>query len=150
MALLLPAGGMFFSLDGLAGLPALLIEAGEDELYAPERHSRPYLGLLSPQTRVLTLAGTDHFSLFAPCSEEIRGNLASVCGRMREKERADARKRRDQELISFFHSSLGFPREPVPPSGAAAVNRPAAEGENPSSPQGSGDRDAPPATPLRR
>ena len=150
LALLLPAGGTFFPRGGLTGIPALAIEAGEDGVYAPERHSRPYLALLPPRTRVLTLEGADHFSLFAPCSEEIRENLASACGRMVEKERAEARTRRDQELISFFRSSLGLPRDPAPPSGLMAADRPAGEGENPPSPRKSGDRDASPAASPRR
>jgi predicted dienelactone hydrolase len=120
LALLAPAGGLFFPRDAAAGIPALIIEAGNDGLYAPDLHSRPYLSLLPPRTPVVRLAGADHFSLFAACSAEVRENLEAACGRMREDERLDARNRRDHELISFFKSVLGHPLEPVPPSGLVA------------------------------
>jgi predicted dienelactone hydrolase len=120
LALLAPAGGRFFSRETPAGIPALILEAGNDGLYAPELHSRPYLSLLPPRTPVVRLAGADHCSLFAPCSAEVRENLEAACGRMREKEGLEARGRRDYELVSFFQSILGHPLEPAPPSGLVA------------------------------
>jgi predicted dienelactone hydrolase len=141
LALLAPAGGMLFPRDDPAGsrIPALIIEAGADGLYAPERHSRPYLSLLSPQTRVARLAEADHFSLFSPCSDEARESLADVCGRIKEEERQDIRDRRDGELISFFQSALGFPLDPAPPSGLVAVDRPVVEKKAPDPPEAGSD-----------
>ncbi|MDR2076713.1 MAG: hypothetical protein LBP61_07285 [Desulfovibrio sp.] len=122
LALLAPAGGMFFPRNAPAEsrLPALVIEAGKDELYAPEQHSRPYLSLLPAQVRLAQLAEADHFSLFAPCSDEIRENLEAACGRMGKEEGLNIRRRRDEELISFFRSFLAPPLETASPSGLVA------------------------------
>jgi predicted dienelactone hydrolase len=115
LALLLPAGGMFFPQDAEIQTPALIIEAEEDGLYDPLRHSQPYLSLLPPETSVSRLAGADHFSLFAPCSAEVRENLAAACGGMKDAQRLEARKKRDGELIAFFQSVLGFPLDLAQP-----------------------------------
>ncbi|MDR2488161.1 MAG: dienelactone hydrolase family protein [Desulfovibrio sp.] len=123
IALMAPAGGMLFSREALSGvqLPVALIEAGQDTVYPPRTHSRPLHGSLPIPPELLFLAAADHFSLFARCSKDTMTNLGEACGRLIGDERNAVAEQRNRFLLSFFHSVLGVPQPPPPPSGFVAA-----------------------------
>jgi predicted dienelactone hydrolase len=109
IALLVPAGGMLFNQEELhkINIPAAIIEAGQDKLYPPEQHSRPYLSGLPRLPAILRVEEADHFSLFARCSQDTAASLKEACGALSGDERARINKQRDQFLVSFFQSMIG-------------------------------------------
>lgn len=124
IALVAPAGGMMFSHEALSGVrvPVAVIEAGQDALYPPRAHARPFFARLPLPADSLPLATADHFSLFARCSKDTVANLGEACGRLVGDERNAVAGRRDRFLLSFFHSVLGTPGPPASPSGFVAVH----------------------------
>lgn len=126
IALMAPAGGMLFSRKALAGIhaPVAIIEAGQDGLYPPQRHARPYSVNLPVPPLVLQLPNVDHFSLFARCSKDTLATLRQICGRLTEDARTKTARERDRFLVSFFQSALGGMLPVLKPSGFAAAPPP--------------------------
>lgn len=111
IALLVPAGGMFFLQESLRAVqaPVAVVAAGKDRLYPPGRHARPYIAEPSAESLFLEVEQADHFSLFAGCSEAVYSNLDLACGRASGDEREQMAKKRDGFLVPFFQSTLGGP-----------------------------------------
>lgn len=108
IALLVPAGGMFFTQESLRAVqaPVAVVAGGKDRLYPPRRHARPYVSELSAESVFLGVEQADHFSLFARCSQEVSMNLDQACGRVSGDERENLAKERDGFLVPFFQYSL--------------------------------------------
>lgn len=123
VALVSPAGGMLFSGKELAAvnLPVAVVEAGQNILYPPLTHARPYVTMLPVRPALLSLEEADHFSLFSPCTKDSLVTLGETCGRLPADERREAASRRDAFLLSFFSSALGGPLSPAAPSGYIAL-----------------------------
>lgn len=123
VALMAPGGGMLFTPDSLGKVkaPVVMIQAGKDTLYPPDRHAQPFYNGLPAPPLVLRLATADHFSLFASCSEESASSIGEICGSLTGDERADVANERNHFLLNFFQSSVGMPMAPVKPSGYIAV-----------------------------
>ncbi len=126
IGLLLPAGGMLFTRASLSAVtvPVAIVEAENDGLYAPALHSTPYTAKLPVKPEVLRVKKADHFSLYAPCADELHASLREACGRLPEDERAAAAEQRDAFLVSFFQAVLGNPLPPAEPSGFVAEKNP--------------------------
>ena len=124
IALLAPAGGMLFSREALSGIqvPVALVEAGQDALYPPRAHAQPFYSRLPAPSDHISLAGVDHFSLFARCSKDTMANLGEACGRLVGDQREAVAGQRDRFLLSFFHAVLGEPLPPAAPSGFVATH----------------------------
>lgn len=126
VALMSPAGGMLFSQESLSAVraPVVMVQAGKNEIYPIKGHAQPYYSWLPAPPLVLRLDGADHFSLFAPCSDENRENLDELCGRMDEADRESAAFERNRFLLNFFQTSVGVPLAPtLPPGFIAAQNK---------------------------
>lgn len=117
IALLAPAGGMLFTGDTPLQIPAAIVNAEKDMLYPYAVHSSPYEKFFveSPQVKVVPEA--DHFSLFAPCSNDLMTMLEEVCGTIKGKKREKLNQSNDTFLANFFLSTLGGGREEPEPSG---------------------------------
>ena len=124
IAMLAPAGGMLFSREALADIriPVALVEAGQDALYPPRVHAQPFYSRLPAPSDHISLAGVDHFSLFARCSKDTMANLGEACGRLVGDQREAVAGQRDRFLLSFFHAVLGEPLPPAAPSGFVATH----------------------------
>lgn len=123
IALVSPAGGMLFSQESLSAVkaPVVMVQAGKNELYPLEGHAQPYYAWLPAPPLVLRLDEADHFSLFAPCSEENMESLDELCGKLNEAERDRIMFERNRFLINFFQTSVGMPQAPSIPPGFIAV-----------------------------
>lgn len=123
LVLVAPAGGMFFSKASLAGvkMPVAIIEAEKNDLYPSIFHTKPFFTALPSPPEVLRLQGADHFSLFAPCSQEMLASLGEICGRAVGAAREDLQQNRNNFLGAFLVATLGEVHEVPPPSGLAAV-----------------------------
>lgn len=124
IALVAPAGGMLFSHEALADIrmPVALVEAGQDALYPPRAHAQPFYSRLPAPSDHISLAGVDHFSLFARCSKDTMANLGEACGRLVGDQREAVAGRRDRFLLSFFRAVLGEPLPPAAPTGFVATH----------------------------
>lgn len=122
IALLAPAGAMLFSREALAGvrMPVAVVEAGDDALYPPQSHARPYVTGLPALPLTLNLEGADHFSIFARCSRDTLRTLGEICGRLSSDERQEVAEKRDGFLVPFFQSVLGAPLPEAKNSGFVA------------------------------
>lgn len=125
VALMAPAGGMFFDARALAGItmPVCILEAGQDGLYPPQGHSRPFVGALPYKPDMLVLDDVDHFSLFANCSRDSVLTLGDTCGRLTGDARDAVAAKRNRFMAAFFESALGGALPPDPHSGLVAAPR---------------------------
>lgn len=123
IALVAPAGGMVFAPEALGSIriPVAVIEAGQDALYPPGRHAKPYLVGLPSLPLELSLEEADHFSLFARCARETMINLGEACGRLVGDKRQFVGEQRNRFLVSFFQTVLGGALPEAVPSGYVAA-----------------------------
>lgn len=124
IAMISPAGGMLYNAESLqrVTMPVAMIEASKDTLYPPEEHAEPFYAWLPAPPSVLRLPESDHFSLYAPCSEESLENLGELCGSQNREERELIVEQRDNFIVHFFQSSMGGALPPpAQPSGFIAA-----------------------------
>ena len=122
VALVAPAGGAQLA-GTAASIPQALalVEAPQDGLYDPQRHSKPIYANLGVMPEVLEIDNTDHFSLFATCPRDISDVLAEGCGALTGAARQRVAQERDTFLAKFFAANLGGPAPVPPPSGLVAA-----------------------------
>ncbi|MDR1125781.1 MAG: dienelactone hydrolase family protein [Deltaproteobacteria bacterium] len=133
VGLLAPGGLFMLDKKSLAALPAPLgaVFAAEDEFFpvpatddsqAGNRNTSNWGGLVPPGLAFRPLmricAGVDHYSLAAPCPENMANTLPGMCGSAGEDERAEAAAERDDFFIAFFRLHLGLPGEIEAPEAA--------------------------------
>ncbi len=127
VGLMAPGGVMFFPPESLAGLnlPVGAIIAAQDELYPPDLQARRMLERIPPSLRdpsdILTLPESDHYSLNAPCPQDLLLNLPEICGSKAGEEREELSARRDAHFIRFFKAYLGAPLPPEQAEGDLAA-----------------------------
>ncbi len=113
VGLLTPGLGMFFNAQNLAGLkmPLAVLSAGQDELYPEALNAGRIERGLPPGTTldVLSIPGADHFSLQAPCPEEMRQSLPELCGRASQSKRLRWAEERNHYFVRFYQTALGGP-----------------------------------------
>jgi hypothetical protein len=112
VGLLAPGGLFLLNKDNLAGLnlPLAVAYAEQDELYKTETFPEP----LSRSMLTYTLKGLDHYSVNAPCPEDILRITPDLCGATPQEIRLKAAQERDHFFISFFRAKLGLPLEDLP------------------------------------
>ena len=121
VALISPAGGMLFGQSGQGTIPLLIINPEHNSLYPAVSHSQPYAGVFRGAVATYTIAGADHFSLFARCGHELLVTLPDGCGRLSGSDRRAADEEKKSLVVQFLAATLGSAQPELAPSGLKAV-----------------------------
>ena len=123
IALLAPTGAFYFDDEKPnTALPALSIFPEFTCLYPHAYQAEPYRQLFPSYHEVEVIRGTDHFSLFASCTEQAREFLPENCGTLNNEDKAAADKKKMAALRLFFKQYLGAPYPPQPLTGLKAAD----------------------------
>lgn len=115
VGMLTPGWVNFANRQQVSGLrvPAAVLFAGNDGLYAPVRDGEDVLRMFSrplyDSLNYHIVPGVDHYSLSAECPSELLLELPEICGKIQEKERKELAEKRDNYFASFFKAALGVP-----------------------------------------
>ena len=121
VVLISPAGGMLFEQSGQSTIPLLAINPEFNSLYPAASHSQPYSGVFRGASATHTIAGADHFSLFARCGQELLVTLPDGCGRLSGSTRRAADEEKKSLVVQFLAAALGLAQPEPSPSGLKAV-----------------------------
>ncbi len=107
--LIAPAGGMLFSTESLKDIdvPVGIVDLPAGELYPSVNHAKSLFTSLPLPPEVLVLEGTDHYSVFAPCSKDMLELFPQACGKINGSKRDELAKTRNFFVGDFLRSSLG-------------------------------------------